>query len=113
MVDGLDVVAVGIEHESRVVAGVVSPLARAAVVAPAGGEGRVVEALHRVLVRGLEREVEPACRLAVAAHEQLVGGEPVVAAAHLDPERRESSLVEAPARFEIGDANVHVVEQPS
>src|SRR6185437_4956165 len=46
VIDRLDVVAVGVEHERGVVAGMVMPLARRAVVAAAGIERRHVEALY-------------------------------------------------------------------
>ena len=63
VVHGLDVVAVGVEHEGRVVAGVVVPLARRAVVGAAGGERGRVEAVDRLAVGRLEREVQTDRRL--------------------------------------------------
>src|SRR3954470_10268943 len=56
--DGLDVVAVGIEHEGPVVPRMVVALARAAVVAPAGGQRRAVEGPHLLAAGRLEREVD-------------------------------------------------------
>ena len=54
MIDGLDVVAIGIEHERRVIAGMVMTLARRAVVAAAGGECSRMETLHGCAVGRLE-----------------------------------------------------------
>ncbi len=50
MVDGLDVVAVGVEHVGGVVAGMVRPLAGNAVVAAAGGQRGIVETLYGIVV---------------------------------------------------------------
>src|SRR5690242_5495116 len=55
--DDLDVVAVGVENERAVVAGVVAPLSRLAVVAIARGDEGSVELVHRRVVRGAEGEV--------------------------------------------------------
>ena len=59
--DGLDVVAVGIEHEGAVVAGVVDRAqAGGAVVPAAGGQSRGVEGVDEVVRAGAEAEVEAA-----------------------------------------------------
>jgi hypothetical protein len=59
VVDDLDVVAVGVEHERAVVAGVVDrPLARSAVVLVAGLERGGVERPDRRVVAGPERDVD-------------------------------------------------------
>lgn len=54
MVDRFHIVAVRIEQERRVVAGVVLAFARSAVVAAAGGKPRRMEARHDIVIRGLE-----------------------------------------------------------
>ena len=59
MEDRLDVVAVGIERESRVVARVVGALAGPAVVAAAMGERRRMKRLNALPVPRLEGEVDP------------------------------------------------------
>ena len=53
----LDVVPVRIEHEGRVVAGVVVAFTRRAVVAPARGERGAMEGLHRLAIGRLEGQV--------------------------------------------------------
>jgi hypothetical protein len=59
VVDDLDVVAVGVEHERAVVARVVDrALARRAVVAVPGGERRPVERVDGRVVGGGEGEVD-------------------------------------------------------
>ena len=63
MADGLDVVAVGVEHEGAVVARVVvRTFARRAVVATAGGEGGAVEGVHGGAIAGRDRHVDPVRR---------------------------------------------------
>ena len=112
--DRLDVVPVGVERVGGVVAGVVGPLPGGAVVATAGGEGRFVKAVDGLAAARLEGEVEASGRLPVVAHEELVGGE-VALAFHdeLAAERLEHGGVEALARLEVGDAQMHVVEEPA
>ena len=69
MVNGLDVVAVGVEHEGGVIAGVIGAQAGGAVVGAAGGEAGMIKGLDLGVVGGLEREVDAAGRgaLGVAA----------------------------------------------
>src|ERR1700741_1397049 len=55
--DRLHVVAVRVPEEAGVVAGMVGPLARGAVVAAAGGEAGLVEGVDGGVVLGLEGEV--------------------------------------------------------
>src|SRR3954449_5865534 len=70
VVDDLDVVAVGVEHERGVVAGVVlGPLAGRAVVAVAGAGGGLVEGVDGVVVVRREGNVKVLGRL-VARHER-------------------------------------------
>ncbi len=66
VVDRLHVRPVRVEHEGGVVAGVVVALARRAVVAAAGGDRGLVEAIDRRAVGRLEREVETGRRRTVA-----------------------------------------------
>lgn len=83
MVDHLDVVAIGVEHEGTVVAGVVGAFAGRAVVGATGGDRRRVERIDGGTVAGLEGQVVAAGQLAgggLAAgtgDEQLVGPEEV------------------------------------
>src|SRR5918996_4653734 len=66
VVDGLDVVPVGVKRVRAVVAGVVVvALSGRAVVGAAGGQRGLVEAADAILAGGLEGEVEAAGRLAV------------------------------------------------
>jgi hypothetical protein len=58
MVDRLDVVAVRVQHKGAVVARVVFPLARRAVVGAARGQGRFVKGFDGGLVLGLESQVD-------------------------------------------------------
>ena len=118
MVDGLDVVAVGVEHEGRVVGAVVGALARAAAVLAAGGERRGVEAIDRRAILRLEGEMHAVGRraapphLAGAAHVELVAGEGLRGlVAQLAPEGAERSAVEAAAGLEIAHHEVDVVEE--
>jgi hypothetical protein len=111
--DGLDVVAVRIEHEGRVVTRVVGALARRAVVAPAGVEGGAVEGLHNVGPGSLERQVDTRHRAIGAIDVELVGVEVVFAFDEgvLPADRCEHRTVETPARVEVRDPQVHVVDQ--
>ena len=58
MIDRLDVVAIGVEHKSGIVAGVITPLAGRAVVAAADLHRCRIETLDHGVVTCLEREVE-------------------------------------------------------
>jgi hypothetical protein len=62
--DGLDVVAVRIEHEGRVVPGMIAPLAGSAVILPASDKRRGVEALHGLPVGRLEGKMNARRQLA-------------------------------------------------
>jgi hypothetical protein len=55
---GLDVVAIGIEGEGRVVAGMIGALSGAAIVAPAMGKGGLVEGVNAFPIFGLKREMD-------------------------------------------------------
>jgi hypothetical protein len=112
VVNGLDVVAVRIEHEGGEIARAVGALARPAVVAAAGGERRFVEGADRRPVGGPEGEVHPAHGAVRTVDEQLIRGEMVrLVRRQLPPERPEGGAVEAAARLQVGDAEVKVVDE--
>ena len=90
MVHGLDIVAVRIEQKSRIVAGMVRPLARRAVVAAAIGEPGLIKRIDRRPILSLEREV-------VAAGE-LSAGRLAVGAGDKQLVRPEERLTGAPDR---------------
>ena len=114
MEDGFDVVSVRIEHVGRVIAGVIFALAWRSVVAAACGKSSFVEAADRLVVRGLKGDVKPCSRVAVVAHEELVRGEGSIALPReVSPDRSQDRAVEALARFEIGNAYVNVVKEPT
>jgi hypothetical protein len=58
MGDSLDVVAVGVEHKSAVIAGVIVPLARRIVVTVPGGDRLSVELVDACPVSGGEGEMD-------------------------------------------------------
>lgn len=60
MENRLDVIAVGVCDEGRIIPGMIGPFARGAVVAPTGGNRRCVESFDLIAVFGLKREVRPA-----------------------------------------------------
>jgi hypothetical protein len=47
MIDRLDIIAVGVEQEGRIIAWMIGPLARRAIVAPTRREARVVKTIDR------------------------------------------------------------------
>ena len=111
MVHRLDVRAVGIQDVSGVVARVIWPLSRAAVVGSTCGERRFVEPADELAVGCLEREVEIRRRWSVRAHEELVQGEPAFALPNrIETEDLSHSRIEPLAGFEIGNPKVYVVE---
>ena len=57
MINRFDIIAVGIENESGVIAGVVGALAGCSVVAPAMGKGGVIEGIDHGAVRRLKRQM--------------------------------------------------------
>src|SRR5581483_10568602 len=80
VVDGLDVVAVRVEHEGTVVAAVVDgPLARLTVVAVARRHGHAVKLAHGLIVGGVKSDVDVLRRL--AAHQ----GQRTIVALDRDP----------------------------
>ena len=113
VVDGLDVVAVGIEHERGVVAGVVRPLRQ-----ERRCRGHRRRAQRRRSAARCPRP-QPGTRDA----KPFVGVPSLLtysssAAKGLGPPRTgfraaRRSLVEAPAGVEVGDAQVNVIQEPS
>ena len=70
-----DVVAVGIEGEGGVVAGMIGALAGPAIVASAMGERRRMKGVHTLPVPGLEGEVDAGDRAVGPVDPELVAGE--------------------------------------
>src|SRR5690606_18076213 len=64
VIDHLDIVAVGIQHESGVIVRMIGPQSRCAVVPPPGGQRRLVNRLHGLPVWRLEGQMMTPCRLA-------------------------------------------------
>ena len=116
MMDGLDVVAIRIEHERGIVAGVVMAFARRAVIATARCNGRRMKTLHRVAIGRLEGEVHVRDGRSVVdfAHEDFSREEIAVAfATQLAPERLQYGPIEALARNKIGYDDLDVIDQPA
>jgi GntR family transcriptional repressor for pyruvate dehydrogenase complex len=99
MEHGLDVVAIGVEHEGPVVAPVVRALPGPSVVSSAGSESGGVEALQGLSIGRLEGQVD------VSGQRRFRGD-----AAERDAQRLEDSPVEALARVEVSDLQVDVIE---
>jgi tetratricopeptide (TPR) repeat protein len=88
VIDRLDIVAVGIEDEGGVIARMVGPFARGAIVGAAGGEGGLVEGVDRGAVFGLERQVDMGLRSGAIGgrDEKFVAIEELIAGrSHNDP----------------------------
>ena len=114
MVHGLDVRTIRVENVSPVVARVIRPLARGAVVAATRLDRSRVKAVHRFAILGLEGDVKCGGGWPVAADEELVGGEPALSfACDTEAERRQRSCVKPLTRLNIGHAQMDVVEEPS
>src|SRR3954470_3822436 len=113
--DDLDVVAVGVEDERAVVAGVVDrPLTRCAVVAVARAGGRGVEPVNRRVVAG-ERDMDVLGRPGAREHGERSGlaGEPRPRGrveAQLEPGMRCDPRVEGPRRGDVRDPDPEVVD---
>src|SRR5215510_3703396 len=125
--DRLDVVAVGIEHESAVVVGViVRPQPRRAVVLATGGERRAMEGVDRGAVLGGDGDVEDASQTSFAADPEIglaVGPEArrrrlalgMLAADLHDQavaERRQCFQIERLRALVVGDGKADVVDHP-
>src|SRR6476660_7681725 len=113
--DSLDVVAVRIENERRVVALVVLPLAGRSVVAIPGGQRDAVELLDLGPVPGREGEVHVLAQRLVVLRDREIS--PVRGALFLVrprrrvPERLENGLVERLGRLKVRDPQRDVIDQ--
>ena len=110
----LDIVAVGIEEEGRVITWMVIPLAGSAIVASARFEAGLMETAHCVMVWCLEGEMN-AGRLAACRHRldpELIAVEEAWTFDHPNilADRRYHSFVEALARFEVLGIEMNVIE---
>lgn len=112
--DGLDVVAIGIEQERRVVAGsIVLPQARLPVVPGAGLEACAMERFHVFAIRRFESYVDIPAEWSVTGTDDEVAvldRRPVVSGL-LDPQGPQDHVIEADALAQVGDAYVDVVDQ--
>src|SRR5690606_20433578 len=120
VVDDLDVVAVRVEQERGVVAGMVGAQARRAVVPAPGAQTRVVHAIDGRPIGSLKRQVRGARGLAHRrggvhrADDELVAPEePGSVAAEGDPELAQDRQVEALAALEIQRDELEVIDEPS
>ena len=100
----LDIVAIGIQHEGCIVAGMVGALARRAVVAAARAHASAVKRPDDVAVRRLKRKMDLRYGPVGLVHEELVGEKKPIA---LDKsirhaERSKHRTIETLARLEIG-----------
>ncbi len=120
MTDGLDVVPVGVEHESAVVTGVIAgALARRPIVFVAGPKGSAVELFDGSIAGRAKGEVQILRRLAFADPQaptagtqpypfvtaRLVSGSP-----HALSKRLENGLVELSRGVEVSDPDEDVVD---
>ena len=121
MIDRLDVVAVRIEQESGVIAGViVGTFAGRAIVFAAGFEARGIEAVDRLAILGLESDVMAAGELSRGFRTVRRRDEKLIApemagriALDRDAQDLEHGLVEAPARVEVRHDQLDVIDQSS
>jgi len=117
VVDDLDVIAVGVEDEGGVIAGVVGALAGCSVVTSPRRQGGRVKAIDGGSGRGLERQVDASGQLTLAGarfprrDEELVAPEEVGPSHERNIQDTEHGLVEATARRQIPNHQVHVIEQ--
>ena len=112
MTDGLDVVTVGIENVRAVVAGVVRPFSRSAVVSTPCGDRGGVEAIDGLIARGPEREVDWTARRRIIAQEQFANLDCVLAFPRdAESESADRGFVEAPTRGEVTHPQMDVVEE--
>ena len=116
---GLDVVAVRIDYERSVVAGVIRALSWFAVGDAAGFYRGFEKLLHDFTARGLKREVNAAsemslCRRAIlGGHAQFVRPEEIIpASADRNSESREDSLVKSFAHRKVAHHELEMIEQP-
>lgn len=120
MENGLDVVAIGVEHESRIVSGMISSLAGRTVVAPAMGQRRVMKGIHCRAVLRLESKVVPSCQNAqrrrtfCRRHDKLVSPEISIGGVdNRNLQRSQNGSVEIPAGLDILHHELDVVDKPT
>src|SRR5690348_11553677 len=113
-----DVVAIGIQHEGAVVAGMILALAGRAEVAAARREGGMIEALHGLPVLALESQVHAAGQLAhgrfalARGDEELVRPEVIVRfAADRNLQHLEHRLVKTLARGDVLHDELDVIDE--
>ena len=117
MVDDLDVVAVGVQDEGSVVTRMVGALAGRTVVPSTCRQGGRVKAIDRRPIGSLEGEVKASGQLALAGARLARRDEELVAPEEVGPfdewytQDAEHCLIEAPARSEVPDDQVHMIEQ--
>jgi hypothetical protein len=110
MEHSLDIVAVRVPQERGVVAWVIVALARRTVVLAARRQTGFMEALHRLLVPGLESQVNVAGGLA-HVDPQLVGEEVVAAVGDRHADGAQHGLVEALHGVQLVRSQMDVVDQ--
>jgi len=118
--DRFDIVAVRVQQEGGVVAGVIGPLPRRAVVGSARRQSRRVEGLDHGPVPGLEGQMAApgrSARCGDAVHrrdEQLIGPEEAFRlAADRHAQGFEHRAVEAAAGLKVGRHQLQMVDQPA
>ena len=115
MKDSLNVVAVGIEDESAVVARMVRTLSRRTVVSPTSRERSAVKGMHCLVVCCLEGQVNTRHVSISLVDKELVSIEEACAFDDdiRQAERSKDSGMEALAGLDVRDPEVHVIEQPT
>ena len=114
MVDGLDVVSIGIQQVRAVVAGMVVPLAGRTVVPSARCQTGPVESSGGRGTLGLQGQMGPPRRRAIVADEELVREEVVLPLADdVAAERLQLCPVEASGRFDVRNPDVDVIDEPA
>jgi hypothetical protein len=102
MEDGFDVVPVRVQSKGSVIAKVIRPFSRPAIVAPAMGEGGFMEGLNAAPVPGLKGEVDVGSRAIGLIDPQFIAGEvPGAFRREIAPDRFENGAIEASARLEV------------
>jgi hypothetical protein len=111
---GFDIVAIGVDHEGGVIAGVVVALAGGAIVFAASSDGGPMEGFHHGAIPGLEGEVDVAGEDIAGRFidEQLVDLHPILArGGHRNAEDIENGRIKFSRLFEIMGAEMHVVDE--
>ena len=114
MVHRLDVRAVRVEHVAPVIARVIRPLTRSAVVAATRLDCSGVEAVYGFAIGRLERDVQPRRGRPVVADEELVGRKPALSfGRNGEAKRSQRARIEPLTRLDIRNAKVDVVKEPA